>query len=64
MDNFHINGPYGIRNLAFNRQQSTKEVSKTVQIQTDQPASCSIGMNGSFLAEIAAEVWRWSLTFI
>jgi len=49
MDNFHINGPYNIRNLAFNRQQSTEEIGKTAWIQTDQPASYSIGMNGSFL---------------
>ena len=56
MDNFHINVPYDIRNLVFNRQQSTKEIDKTAQIQIDQPASYSVGMNGSFLGEIAAEV--------
>jgi hypothetical protein len=55
MDNFHINGPYDIRNLALNQQQSTEEIGKTAQIQTDQPASSSIGMNGSLLGERAAE---------
>jgi len=56
MDNLNINGPYDIRNLAFNRQRLAEEAGKTAQIQTDPPASYSIGMNGSFLVEIAAEV--------
>jgi len=51
-----VNGSYDIRNLALNRQKSTEETGKTAQIQTDQPASYSIGMNGSFLEDIAAEV--------
>jgi hypothetical protein len=56
MDNIYINGPYDIRNLAFNRKQYTKEIGRTAWIQTAQPVSYSISMNGSFLGETAAEV--------
>jgi len=37
MDNFHINGPYDFRNLAFNQQQSTEGIGMTAW--TDWPTS-------------------------